>query len=111
MCFVLLLGAAAAEYMTARELVNRVHNDLDRASQLSAKSDKETERYQKAQQRLSDFDRKLSKGKFDKGKLDEAIDHVKEVVEHNTLSPEARDALTLDLRDLRQLRETRGTSY
>ncbi len=50
----------------------------------------------------------LSKGKYDRDRLDEAIDDVKNVVENNTLESRDRDALTADLRDLRLLRETRS---
>ena len=54
------------------------------------------------------FDRELARGNFDKDKLDQAIDDVKNVVENNTLSPRDRDVLAEDLRDLRELRRARG---
>jgi hypothetical protein len=72
---------------------------------------KERERYDNAMKHLSEFDRDLSRNKFDKGKLDEAIEDVKNVVEHNTLEPGLRDALSQDLSDLRALRERRGAGY
>jgi hypothetical protein len=106
-----LVWAQAGVYTNARNLVSRVQADLRHASdQADNKSDKESERYDNAQRHLSDFDRELSRGKFDKGKLDTAIDDVKNVVEHNTLSPGSRDALGADLRDLRAVRATRGAS-
>lgn len=99
----------------ARGLVNRVQEDLRRADGLLERThrqreqyDKERERLDNAQRRLSEFDRELARNSFDKGKLDAAIDDVKNVAEHNTLSPETRDALTIDLRDLRAMRATRG---
>ena len=52
-----------------------------------------------------DFDRDFTRGHFDKGKLNTAIDDLKNVVDHNTLDPQDRDALTADLRDLRVMRE------
>ena len=61
-------------------------------------------RYENAQRHLSDFDREMTKGHFDKDKLDTAIDDVKNVVEHNTLDSDARDALRRDLGDLRDVR-------
>jgi hypothetical protein len=98
-------------YGTARGLVDRVQRNLRRAEHFTPPSDKEKERYHNAQRHLSEFDRKLSEGRFDKDKLDEAIDDVKNVVENNTLSPEDRDQLTRDLGELRELRRTRGAAY
>ena len=99
----------------ARGLVSRVQEDLRRADGLLQRTHKQRERYDKekerldnAQRHLSELDRELARNNFDKGKLDAAIDDVKNVAEHNTLSPEARDALAIDLRDLREMRATRG---
>jgi hypothetical protein len=99
------------QYGNARSLVAHVQNDLRRAERFTRPSGKEKERYYNAQRHLSQFDRALARGKFDKDKLDEAIDDVKNVVENNTLSPRDRDVLTADLRDLRELRRTRGATY
>jgi hypothetical protein len=101
----------SSQYANARNLVERVQSDLRRGERFARPTDKERERYDNAQRHLSEFDRSLSRGKFDKDKLDKAIDDVNNVVEHNTLSPRERDALTEDLRSLRQLRATRGASY
>jgi CCR4-NOT transcriptional regulation complex NOT5 subunit len=110
-----LTGAAIASaqrrYGTARGLVDRVQRNLRRAESFTPPNEKERERYHNAQHHLSEFDRRLEEGKFDKDKLDEAIDDVKNVVEHNTLSPEARDTLTRDLGELRELRRNRGQAY
>jgi hypothetical protein len=113
-CTVLLLLPPAAlmnaqgPYSGARSLVDRVAEDLRHAEKVNHAKEKERERIENAQHHLSDFDRSLSKGKFDKDRLDEAIEDLKNVVDHNTLTPEDRDALNADLRDLRQLREQRG---
>ena len=114
---VLLLAAGSLAYSqdgrygNARSLVARVQNDLRRAEHFTPPNGKEKERYFNAQHHLSQFDRELARGRFDKDKLDEAIDDVKNVVENNTLSPRDRDVLYGDLRDLRELRRTRGASY
>jgi hypothetical protein len=110
--FTLVAPARAQDnlYSNARSLVDRVQSDLGRASHISHDK-KERERYQNAERSLSDFDRNLARNKFDKDKLDSAINDVKNVVEHNTLDPEARDALNQDLRDLRSLRQARGAGY
>ena len=91
-------------YSTGRNLVSRVQNDLRRAERFTRPSEKEKERFYNAQRHLSQFDREMSRGKFDKDKLDEAIDDVHSVVKNNTLSPGDRDELDGDLRDLRELR-------
>ena len=98
-------------YDRARDLVSRVQNNLRRAERFTTPNEKERERYHNAQHHLSEFDRKLSQGRFDKDKLDEAIDDVKNVVEHNTLAAQDRDVLSRDLQELRDLRRARGESY
>lgn len=60
---------------------------------------------------LSEFDRKMSRGRFDKDVLDTAIDDVNNVVKNNTLSPNDRDALNRDLQELRDMRARRGVGY
>jgi hypothetical protein len=95
-------------FENARSLVSRVQNDLRHAEHFTPPNGKEKERYFNAQHHLSQFDRELARGRFDKDKLDQAIDDVKNVVENNTLSPSDRDVLSGDLRDLRELRRTRG---
>jgi len=100
--------AAAQQYEAARNLVQRVQDDLQRVRKLDPPKEKERERLDKALKRLSDFDRDLNKNKFDKGRLDSAIDEIKDVVENNTLDSRDRDALNADLSDLRRLRDTRG---
>jgi hypothetical protein len=111
----LLLGAFSGsvalvfgqEYGRARDLVAKVQDDLRRAADFTASKEKERDRYRDVQRKLSEFDRDLSKGHFDKGKLDGAIDELKEVMKENTLESHDRDALTADLSDLRTLRDVR----
>jgi hypothetical protein len=88
----------------ARELLDRTQNDLRRAEDLERRKGKEISRYENAGKHLSDFDRELTKNHFDKGKLGDLIGDLKDVVEHNTLDPESRDALRQDLGDLRVLK-------
>jgi hypothetical protein len=114
MLVALLMVAGSVAYSqderfeNARSLVANVQKDLRRAEHFTPPNGKEKERYFNAQHHLSQFDQELARGKFDKDKLDEAIDDVKNVVENNTLSPRDRDVLSGDLRDLRELRRTRG---
>jgi Skp family chaperone for outer membrane proteins len=98
------VAAPAHRIDDARDIVDRTQSDLRRAADFERRKGKEISRYENAEKHLSDFDKEITKGHFDKGKLDEAIDDVKNVVEHNTLDPDARDALNADLRDLRAVR-------
>lgn len=107
-----LWSSAQTGHAAARDLIARVQTDLQRSAQFAnsgdaikvKKDDKQVERYRNAQRSASNFDRKLSQGKFDKGDLDGAINDLKNVVDHNTLQSEDRDALTADLQDLKVLR-------
>jgi len=95
------------EYGHARDLVARVQEDLERAANFTRENEKERNRYRDAQHHLSEFDGDLRAGKFDKGKLDGAIDKLKDIVKNNTLESHDRDALAHDLSDLRTLRDLR----
>ena len=88
-----------------RTVIDRTQNDLRSAAEFERHHGKQTARYEEAQRHLSDFDRDLTKGHFDRGKLGDAINDVKDVVDHNMLDPAARDALRNDLADLRDMRE------
>jgi hypothetical protein len=93
-----------------RGLIDRTQDDLRRAAEFERHRGKEVIRYENAQKHLSDFDREMTKGHFDKDRLDEAIDDVKNVVEHNTLDADDRDNLRRDLSDLRAMREEHDRS-
>jgi hypothetical protein len=97
----------AADFDHARDLVSRVQNDLQRAADFTRNNEKERIRYENVQHHLSEFDRDLRRDHFDKGKLDTAIDDLKNVVQNNTLESHDRDALASDLSDLRTLRDVR----
>ncbi len=97
----------AADYDRARDLVSRVQSDLQRAEDFTRNNEKERSRYENVQHHLSEFDRELRQNHFDKGKLDDSIDNLKDVVKKNTLESHDRDALASDLSDLRTLRDIR----
>src|ERR1700736_1701868 len=98
-------GAFGQEFGNARDLVAKVQADLQRAADFTRNNEKERERYHNVQKNLSEFDRELRKGKFEKGKLDDAIEDLKNVVKENTLESHDRDELARDLSDLRTLRD------
>lgn len=107
-----LCSAQNIPYPAARDLIARVQNHLKKAADFGNHGDikkvkrdeKEIERYRNAQRSASDFDRHLSKGKYDKGELDSLIGDIKNILDHNTLESQDRDALTDDIRDLRDFR-------
>jgi hypothetical protein len=96
-----------ADFDRARDLVSRVQGDLQKAAEFTATNEKERTRYENVQHHLSEFDRELRRDHFDKGKLDSVVDNLKDVVRNNTLESHERDALAMDLSDLRTLRDTR----
>jgi hypothetical protein len=97
----------ASDLDHARDLVARVQGDLQRAEDFTRTNQKERSRYENVQHHLSDFDRELRRDHFDKGKLDDSINNLKDVVNNNTLESHDRDALASDLSDLRTLRDIR----
>ena len=97
----------AADYDRARDLVAHVQDDLQRAADFTRTNEKERSRYENVQHHLSEFDRELRRDHFDKGKLDDSIDNLKDVVKNNTLESHDRDTLASDLSDLRTLKDTR----
>jgi acyl-CoA synthetase (AMP-forming)/AMP-acid ligase II len=108
-CAIAGVGAVAfgADYDRARDLVAKVQNDLQRAADFTRTNEKERDRYHNVQKKLSEFDADLRRGKFEKGKLDDAIEDLKNVVKENTLESHDRDELARDLSDLRTLRDVR----
>ncbi len=95
-------------YGRARDLVSRVQRDVARAQKMAPVAGRQRDRYDNAQRHLAEFDNSLSRGDFDKDKLDQAIEDVNNVVKNNPLSPRSRDDLRDDLADLRSMRAARG---
>jgi hypothetical protein len=96
-------GLLIAQRRYGNGIINRTINDLRRASRFG-RGGREAERYDNAIRHLADFERGLNRDRFDRGRLDEAIDDLKHVVENNNLSPRERSILSEDLRELRQFR-------
>ena len=86
-------------------LVARVQDHLMRAERTTRARGRERDRYENARKHLADFDQGLSRRQFDKGRLDTAIDDLKNVVNGNPLRPDAQQELSRDLAELRELRE------
>jgi predicted nucleic acid-binding Zn-ribbon protein len=92
------------EFSDLRSLVDKTQSDLRNASDLQH-GNKQNDRYHKAQDHLSKLDRSLSHGKYNKGALNDSIDVVKSILDHNTLQASARDALARDLTELKVARD------
>ncbi len=91
------------DYSDLRSLVDRTQTDLKVAADLQH-GNKQNDRYHKAQDHLSKLDRSLSHGKYNKGALNDSIDGLKSILDHNTLQSRARDALIRDLTELKMER-------
>src|SRR4051794_23537819 len=85
-------------------LIQSVQEHLRRAASFGRPRGKEYDRFNNAMRHLSEFDAKLNRGQFDRGKLDRAIEDVHNVVNHNRLERRDRDMLATDLNRLREFR-------
>lgn len=94
------------DFSEIRGVVDRTQTDLQTAANREQGS-KERDRYHNAQSHLSNLDKELSKGHYDKGKLESAIKEVQNVLNHNTLQVSVRDALMRDVTDLKIARDRR----
>lgn len=99
-----LLQALEVEYSDLRSLVDKTQTDLRAASEL-AHGNKQNDRYHKAQDHLSKLDRSLSHHKYNKGEMNDSIDELKSILDHNTLQARSRDALANDLTELKIARD------
>ena len=86
-------------------LIDSVHDDLNHAYGVWHFSDSDRDRLNHAEKELREFAQKWSKGKFDKGDLDDAIGAVQHVLDNNKLAGRERDALSDDVGRLRRMRE------
>jgi hypothetical protein len=74
-------------------------------------SHRERERYDNALRPLGEFQERVRRGDFDKGKLDQAIEDVQNLVDHNPMDGRARSVLWRDLGALRSLRARYDHGY
>jgi hypothetical protein len=105
------LLAAQTAFAPDRSLFERARIDLDRASAYPYASAADRKRFDEARTRLFDFESRFDRGRYEKHQLDEAIDHIQNVVSHNSLDPRDRGALDDDLRRMRDYREFRNHHY
>jgi hypothetical protein len=88
-------------------LFAQARTDLDRASRYAYASHSDVKRFDEARSKLYDFSIRFDQGRYDKHQLDQAISHLQDVVEHNSLNPNDRGVLSDDLRRMRDFRNWR----
>ena len=94
-----------------RRPVDATIRDLKMIASHNTYSGKEMERYDSAMTHLSQFAERLHDGRFDKGKLDQSIGDVENVLNRNPMDGRARDILNRDVLELRRLRRTYDLGY
>jgi hypothetical protein len=114
----LVAGSAAAvaqEYPRPRyerpaSPVYETIHDLERLARRTEVFDsaRERARYDNAIRHLSQFQNGFYRGAFDRGRLDQAISDVQNVIDHNPLEDRQRSQLWMDLSTLRTFRARNG---
>ena len=95
-----------------RRPVEATMRDLQDIGAQNTFSNHERERYDNALRHLSEFSERLhERGQFDKDKLDQAIEDVQNVVNHNPMPEMARRTLQRDDNELRRLRQHYDDRY
>jgi hypothetical protein len=86
-------------------LVDRVHTDLDHAYRMKHFSNDDRERLNRAEKELREFSQTWDKGKFDVGRLDDAIGSIQHVLDNNKLPEDDRAAISDDVTQLHRMRD------
>jgi hypothetical protein len=86
-------------------LVDQVHTDLNHAYTVFHFSGEDRERLNKAEKECREFAQKWEKGKFEKDQLDDAISSIQHVLDNNKLPANARDDISKDVAQLRNMRD------
>lgn len=85
--------------------VEQTINDLQGIARANGVySNRERQRYDNALRHLSEFQDRLRRRRFDKDKLDQAIEDVQNIVDNNRLDRRAKNVLWRDLGALRTMR-------
>jgi hypothetical protein len=112
-----LAGCAGAQYRapynrggysSSADLIGRVLSDLDRARSYARVDHHEREHFDQARRDLLIFRDHYYHGKFDKDRLDGAIDNLHHLVDADQVHPRDRQVLARDTEALRDFRASRG---
>src|SRR5258708_18776476 len=98
-------GGARYDGRSVSALVDRVHTDLDHAYRVRHFSNDDRERLNRAEKELREFAQTWDKGKFDVGRLDNAIGGIQHVLDSNKLPESDRAAISDDVTQLHRMRE------
>ncbi len=89
-------------------VVDRALSDLDHARSYGRVDNHERKHFDQARKDLLRFRDNWAKGKFDKDRLDGAIENIQDLVDSNQVHPRERQILGRDLTELRDFRASRG---
>ena len=98
-------GGARYDAHSVSVLVDRVHADLDHAYGVRHFSNDDRDHLNHAEKELRDFAQTWDKGKFDVGRLDDAIGSIQHVLDRNKLPATDRTAISDDITQLHRMRE------
>jgi hypothetical protein len=98
-------GGPRYDAHSVTDLVDRVHTDLDHAYGTFHFSNDDRERLNHAEKDLREFAQTWDQGKFEVGRLDDAIASIQHVLDNNKLPETDRAAISDDVAQLRKMRE------
>jgi hypothetical protein len=98
-------GGARYDAHSVSTLVDRVHDDLDHAYRFKHFSNDDRERLNHAEKELREFADTWDKGKFNVGRLDDAIGSIQHVLDNNKLPEDTRLPISDDVTQLHRMRE------
>ena len=88
-------------------LIGRVLSDLSRAA-ANTRFGRERKHFDEGARQLDQFENRWAQGKFDTGKIHEAIEELDHLAKSDRLSDRDREILARDAADLRQFQSSRG---
>ena len=89
-------------------LIERVLSDLSRAAANTRFDGRERKHFDEGARQLKQFEDRWAQGKFDTGKLHEAIEELDQLAKSDRVSGRDREILARDAADLRQFQSSRG---
>jgi hypothetical protein len=89
-------------------VVGRALSDLDRAASTRYADNHERKHFDQARKDLLRFQENSSRGKFDRDRLDGAIEHLSHLAGSDRVHPRDRQMLARDANELRSLRSSGG---
>lgn len=91
--------------------VDNVYNDVQRIAYRARVDGHERNHFERTLRELSEFQYRWRDGHFDKGKLDRAIDNMRDLARADQVHPRDRSVIARDIQVLRRFRESGGRAY